>query len=63
MTILELLWTEVQLRSTQLANNNVLTPSEEKGMATHSRTVAWKSPWTEKPGRLQSMGSLRIGHD
>ena len=63
MTILELLWTEVQLRSTQLANNNVLTPSEEKGMATHSRTLAWKIPWTEKPGRLQSMGSLRVGHD
>ena len=32
-------------------------------MATHSSTLAWKIPWTEKPGRLQSMGSLRVGHD
>ena len=30
-------------------------------MATHSSTLAWKIPWTEKPGRLQSMGSLRVG--
>ena len=34
----------------------------EKAMATHSRTLAWKIPWTEEPGRLQSMGSLRVGH-
>ena len=34
-----------------------------KEMATHSSTLAWKIPWTEKPGRLQSMGSQRIGHD
>ena len=33
----------------------------EKGMATHSSTLAWKIPWTEEPGRLQSMGSLRVG--
>ena len=32
-------------------------------MATHSSTPAWKIPWTEEPGRLQSMGSLRVGHD
>ena len=31
-------------------------------MATHSSTLAWKIPWTEKPGRLQSMGSRRVGH-
>ena len=35
----------------------------EKEMATHSRTLAWKIPWIEKPGRLQSMGSQRVGHD
>ena len=35
----------------------------EKAMAPHSRTLAWKIPWTEEPGRLQSMGSLRVGHD
>ena len=35
----------------------------EKAMATHSSTLAWKIPWTEEPGRLQSMGLLRVGHD
>ena len=34
----------------------------EKAMAPHS-TLAWKMPWTEEPGRLQSMGSRRVGHD
>ena len=34
-----------------------------KTMAPHSSTLAWRIPWTEKPGRLQSMGSLRVGHD
>ena len=35
----------------------------EKGMATHSSTLAWKIPWTEEPCKLQSMGSQRVGHD
>ena len=35
----------------------------EKEMATHSSILAWKIPWTEDPGRLQSMGSQRVGHD
>ena len=35
----------------------------EKEMAIHSSTLAWKIPWTEEPGRLQSMGSQRAGHD
>ena len=35
----------------------------EKEMATHSSTLAWKIPWTEEPGGLQSMGSQRAGHD
>ena len=39
------------------------TDSSEKAMATHSSTLAWKIPLTEEPGRLQSMGSLRVGHD
>ena len=34
----------------------------EKGMATHSSFLVWRIPWTEKPGRLQSMGSQRVGH-
>ena len=35
----------------------------EKEMAVYSSTIAWKIPWTEEPGRLQSMGSQRVGHD
>ena len=35
----------------------------EKEMATHSSTLAWKIPWAEKPGRLQTMGSQRVRHD
>ena len=35
----------------------------EKEVATHSGILAWKTPWKEKPGRLQSMGSQRVGHD
>ena len=35
----------------------------EKEMATHSSILAWRIPWTEEPGRLQSMGSQRVGHD
>ena len=35
----------------------------EKEMATHSIILAWKIPWTEEPGRLQSMGSQRVGHN
>ena len=37
--------------------------NSEKAMAPHSSTLAWRIPWTEEPGRLQSMGSLRVGHD
>jgi hypothetical protein len=35
----------------------------EKAMATHSSTLTWKIPWAEEPGRLQSTGSLRVGHN
>ena len=41
-----------------LISNNL-----ERAMATHSSTLAWKIPWTEEPGRLQSMGSQRVGYD
>ena len=37
--------------------------SLEKGMATHSSTLAWRIPWTEEAGGLQSMGSQSVGHD
>ena len=35
----------------------------EEGMATHSNFLAWRIPWTEEPGRLQSMGSQRVGRN
>ena len=41
--------------------NRVTLP--EKAMAPHSSTLAWKVPWAEEPGRLQSMGSGRVGHN
>ena len=41
----------------------LLTTLWEKAMATHSSTLAWKILWMEEPGRLQSMGSLRVGYD
>ena len=53
---LPIMW-ETQVRS--LGQEDPL----EKAMATHSSTLAWKIPWTEEPGRLQSMGSLRVRHD
>ena len=40
-----------------------LSESTEKAMATHSSTLAWKIPWMEEPGRLQSMGLRRVRHD
>ena len=45
------------------ATNGWLTLVLEKAMAPHSSALAWKIPWTGEPGRLQSMGSLRVGHD
>ena len=44
-------------------NINHLRYAAEKAMAPHSSTLAWKIPWMEESGRLQSMGSLRVGHD
>ena len=41
----------------------VIISTSEKAMAPHSSTLAWKIPWTEESGGLQSMGSLRVGHD
>ena len=42
--------------------NNLRYADAEKAMAPHSSTLAWKIPWVEEPGGLQSMGSLRVGH-
>ena len=44
-------------------NKGLYGPSIRATMAPHSSTLAWKIPWMEEPGRLQSMGSLRVGHD
>ena len=50
------------MRETQIQSLGREDPLE-KEMATHSSTLAWKIPWTEEPGRLQSMGSQRVAHD
>ena len=50
------------MRETQIRSLGREDPLE-KAMATHSSTLAWKIPWTEDPGGLQSMGSQRVGHD
>ena len=47
----------------ELLVNTVTQATPEKAMAPHSSTLAWEIPWMEEPGRLQSMGSLRVGHD
>ena len=46
-----------------LAIEGELGQCTEKAMVPHSSTLAWRIPWTEEPGRLQSMDSLRVGHD
>ena len=50
------------MRETQVQSLGWEDP-QEKEVAIHSSTIAWKMPWTEEPGRLQSMGSQRVGHD
>ena len=50
------------MRETQVWSLGCEDPLE-KEMAIHSSTIAWKIPWTEEPGRLQSVGSQRVGHD
>ena len=51
------------LESKRILVSQCLGPGTEKVMAPHSSTLAWKIPWTEEPGRLQSMESLRVGHN
>ena len=46
-----------------IANSKHLHQGAEKAMAPHASTLAWKIPWTQEPGGLQSMGSLRVRHD
>ena len=47
----------------EIGTTIILMLKAEKAMAPYSSTLAWKIPWTEEPGRLQVMGSLRVGHD
>jgi len=49
--------------SLEMLERLIVDSRTEKAMAPHSSTLAWKIPWMEEPGRLQSMGSLRVGHD
>ena len=50
------------MRETQVRSLDQEVPLE-KEMAIHFSTIAWKIPWTEEPGRLQSLGLQRVGHD
>ena len=50
-------------KAREFQKNIYLCFTEEKAMAPHSSTLAWKIPWAEEPGRLQSMGSLRVRYD
>ena len=52
----------LETRVQSLGREDPLDPLE-KGMATHSSILAWRIPWREEPGGLQSMGSQRVGHD
>ena len=56
--VLSFLWLAICLSLVQY-----IFACPKKALAPHSSTLAWKIPWTEEPGRLQSMGSLRVGHD
>ena len=58
-SVLRIRWADAKASALASGAARVL----EKAMAPHSSTLAWKIPWAEEPGRLQSMGSLRVGHD
>ena len=64
-TTLSIGWSVFHVRSIVFLKTTlclcISIPNLEKVMATHSSTLAWKIPWTEEPGRLQSMGSRRVG--
>ena len=55
--------TQSRTRLKWLSSSSSSSPLVEKAMAPHSSTLAWKIPWMAEPGRLQSMGLLRVGHD
>ena len=51
------------INNLRYTDDTTLMAETEKAMAPHSSTLAWKIPWMEEPGRLQSMRSLRVRHD
>ena len=53
----------IKIVGRNINNLNNIRYAVEKEMATHSSILAWRIPWTEELGRLQSMGSQRVGHD
>ena len=53
----------VESESSSVLWSSIRVPQGEKEMATHFSVLAWRIPWMEKPGRLQSIGSHRVGHD
>ena len=57
------IWVMLYLSIFLCGSSHYLILPPEKALAPHSYTLAWKIPWTEEPGRLQSMRSLRAGHD
>ena len=56
-------WSRATSRSVRIDFQRPFCPRKEKAMAPHSSTLAWKIPWMEEPGGLQSMGSLGVGHN
>ena len=63
LQLLMKVWREGHLHTHTEGNLAILYELLEKAMAPHSSTLAWKIPWAEEPGGLQSMGSRRVGHD
>ena len=55
--------TQAGIKTARRNINNLRYADAEKAMVPHSSTLAWKIPWMEEPGRLQSMGLLRVEHD
>ena len=56
-------WEQPKCPSTDEWIKRMFFAYTEKAMAPHSCTLAWRVPWTEEPGRIQSMGSQRVGHN
>ena len=63
ITTQKFFWRKYGIKNHEVSNCILSSTQTEKAMAPHSSTLAWKIPWTEKSGGLQSMGSLRVGHD